>query len=126
MAMMVCSEWWAYEFISLMTGYLGVIPQATNIILFQLTCLLYAIGVGLQSTACTLVGKQIGRGDVKKARSVFATFKYYAAAIIFSVTILFMLVRRQFLLMFTSDERILELGMSTSMIIAVGIIPDHW
>ena len=45
--LMCCSEWWAYEFITIAAGYLGVIAQATQIIVYNFTSLNYAVAIGL-------------------------------------------------------------------------------
>lgn len=41
---------------TLMTGALGVVPQATNIIILNITIVCFQIPYGIQSAACALVG----------------------------------------------------------------------
>jgi len=67
-AMMLCLEWWAYEVMTLMSGYIGVKEQAAQIVLMNMIAFMFMFALGLSSAASTTVGQQIGRGDVVKAK----------------------------------------------------------
>ena len=67
-AMMLCLEWWAYEVMTLMSGYIGVKEQAAQIVLMNMIAFMFMFALGLSSAASTTVGHQIGRGDVVKAK----------------------------------------------------------
>lgn len=93
---MACSEWWAYELQTILTGYLGVKAQATQIIIFNFTSLTYSFGVGLQTTSCTLIGVQIGNNRIQNAKTYFNALKLIALMIIMFVFTTFMIARLQF------------------------------
>jgi multidrug resistance protein, MATE family len=59
--LMLCSEWWAFELITLITGYLGVKTQAAQILLFNFTMVMFCFAMGLSTVSSTLIGCQIGK-----------------------------------------------------------------
>lgn len=103
---MCCSEWWAYEFITLLAGYLGVKAQATQIITFNFTSIMYAVAQGLQTSSCTLVGKHVGNGETRLARQIYYKIKTASVFIIATAFVTFMLIRESFFAAFTSDKEI--------------------
>ena len=46
-AAMMCLEWWAYEVMTLMAGYIGVNEQAAQIVLMNIVALLYMVSLGI-------------------------------------------------------------------------------
>lgn len=78
-ALMIVIDQWAWELLILLSGFWTVNEQASQIILVTITSICYMCGLGLDQTACAIVGFQIGSGDVKKAK------KYYKLLFIFSL-----------------------------------------
>ena len=56
-AMMLCLEWWAYEMMTLMAGYLGVNEQAAQIVMLNIIAFMFMFALGLSSAASTVVGQ---------------------------------------------------------------------
>ena len=56
MTIMICLDWWVWEFMILLSGYLGVIEQASQIIIMHLVALAYMVSIGFESSSCALVG----------------------------------------------------------------------
>lgn len=54
--MMLCLEWWAFEVICIMVGYIGVNEQAANVIIFQIVALLFMIALGFSQASCSMIG----------------------------------------------------------------------
>ena len=67
---------WVWEFMVVISGILGVSQQAATVVLMNLVALLYRIAVGFEAASTTLVGSQIGKGGLFKARQFFRTFCY--------------------------------------------------
>ena len=59
-AAMQCLEWWAFEVMTLIAGYIGVTEQASQLVLLNIIALLYMIALGIQQAATSTVGSQIG------------------------------------------------------------------
>ena len=65
---MICLDQWCWELMIIMTGYLGVDNQASQIVLMNIVSTCYMVAIGLETTSCTIIGQEIGKGDVKKAK----------------------------------------------------------
>eukprot|EP00253_Pinus_taeda_P032983 PITA_32983 len=66
----ICLEWWWYEIMTLLAGYLPN-PQeavATTAILIQTTSLMYTLPMALSSSASTRVGNELGACRPERAR----------------------------------------------------------
>ncbi|KAF8980195.1 hypothetical protein BGZ46_004536 [Entomortierella lignicola] len=79
--LMVCTEWWAFEVISLAASYLGTVALAAQSIVVQTSGLLYTIPFGISIAASNRVGNLIGMGDARSAK--VASRVSIALAIIF-------------------------------------------
>ncbi|KAF9981288.1 hypothetical protein BGZ65_004116 [Modicella reniformis] len=66
--MMVCTEWWAFEVISLAASYLGTVSLAAQSIVVQTSGLLYSVPFGVSVAASNRVGNLMGMGDARAAR----------------------------------------------------------
>ena len=62
--MMLCLDWWVWELMVLISGYLGVDEQAATIVVMNVVSLAYMFIMGFKVSSCTLIGQQIGKGDV--------------------------------------------------------------
>ncbi|KAK4857094.1 hypothetical protein QYF36_024424 [Acer negundo] len=66
----VCLEWWWYEFMTILAGYL-LNPQvalATSALVIQTTSLMYTLPMALSASVSTRVGNELGAGRPGKAR----------------------------------------------------------
>lgn len=68
---MVCLDWWVWELLVLISGYLGTLEQATNIVIMNIILITYMITMGLETAACTLVGQEIGADNLGEAKKLF-------------------------------------------------------
>lgn len=64
---MLCLEFWVYDLMILMAGYIGVKEQACQIVVINIVALIWMVSIGLQQAASSTIGQQIGKGDIKKA-----------------------------------------------------------
>ena len=67
----VLLEFWVWEQMTLASGLVSIDDQACQIILINLLNLNYMMGSGMQSSASTVIGNQIGNGNAKKAIEYF-------------------------------------------------------
>jgi len=51
-----CLEWWAYEILCFLCGYIGVHEQAAFMLIFNIICVLYCVSFGLGMGLNSLVG----------------------------------------------------------------------
>lgn len=114
----VCLEWWWYEFMILLCGYL-LNPKATVAsmgILIQTTSLIYIFPSSLSFSVSTRVGNELGARRPEKAKlaaivGLSGSFFLGFSALIFAVS-----VRKVWASMFTQDKDILEL---TSLVLPI-------
>ena len=70
-AMMICLEWWAFELMTLMSGYISVKAQASQVLLINLSAVMYMTSQGLNTSAAANIGQQIGKQNVQKAKDYY-------------------------------------------------------
>jgi len=66
--LMLMLDWGAFEILVLISGLIGVNDQAACILVMNIVLLAYIFSEGFDTAACTLVGNQIGAGDLHMAR----------------------------------------------------------
>ncbi|KAF9186749.1 hypothetical protein BGZ51_001774 [Haplosporangium sp. Z 767] len=90
--MMVCTEWWAFEVVSLAASYLGTVALAAQSVVVQTSSLLYTIPFGVSIAASNRVGNLIGKGDHRSAK--------IASRVSISLAIIFGMMNSMMLLIF--------------------------
>ncbi|XP_043710627.1 protein DETOXIFICATION 55 [Telopea speciosissima] len=117
----VCLEWWWYEFLTVMAGYLGKprVTLATSAIVIQTTSLMYTLPMALAASVSTRVGNELGAGNPRKAR--LASHVSMGLAIVASmVGLIWNTIGRQaWGRVFTQDNEVLELTMAVLPIIGL-------
>ncbi|CAA2980080.1 DETOXIFICATION 55 [Olea europaea subsp. europaea] len=117
----VCLEWWWYEFMTLLTGYLDKphVTLATAAIVIQTTSLMYTLPSALSASISTRVGNELGAGRPDKARLATAV----TIALAFSTSIFGFLLttlgRRAWGSVFTDDSEVLEVTVAVLPIIGL-------
>ena len=86
----VCSEWWAFEIVSLAAGYLGPDPLAAQSIMLNVAGLVYMVPLGISVAASTRVGNFVGAQKPKSAkRSAKATLLLMCFTSLVNTTLIF-------------------------------------
>ncbi|KAJ9154520.1 hypothetical protein P3X46_027843 [Hevea brasiliensis] len=117
----VCLEWWWYEFMTILSGYLSKprVALATSAIVIQTTSLMYTLPTALSASVSTRVGNELGAGRPGKAR--LATAVAVGLALLSSLfgLVLTTVGREAWGRVFTEDEEVLELSMIVLPIIGL-------
>ncbi|XP_076905098.1 protein DETOXIFICATION 55-like [Bidens hawaiensis] len=117
----VCSEWWWYELMTFLSGYLHkpYISLAASAIIIQTTSLMYTLPSALSMSISTRVGHELGAGEPGRAR--LATLVAIGLALLTSAFGLLGITygRETWGKVFTSDSEVLELTMAALPIIGV-------
>eukprot|EP01018_Ginkgo_biloba_P027843 Gb_41153 [translate_table: standard] len=107
----VCLEWWWYEIMTLLAGYLQnpQVTVATAAIVIQTTSLMYTVPMALGSSVSTRVGNELGASRPSRAR--IATFVALGCAVFIAVISLTWTTFLRYLWgqVFTKDEGVLAL-----------------
>ncbi|XWS39013.1 hypothetical protein CRYUN_Cryun18bG0013600 [Craigia yunnanensis] len=117
----VCLEWWWYEFMTILAGYLSEprVALATSAIMIQTTSLMYTLPTALSASASTRVGNELGAGRPRRAR--LASMVAIGLALLTSMFGLLgtILGREAWGRIFTKDNEVLELTMIVLPIIGL-------
>ncbi|KAG0325341.1 hypothetical protein BGZ99_000755 [Dissophora globulifera] len=122
--MMVCTEWWAFEVVSLAASYLGTIALAAQSVVVQTSGLLYTVPFGISIAASNRVGNLIGMGDARSAK--VASRVSVALAIIFGMVNSTMLIifKERWGRLFSEDIDVIQTVAMVLPLVAVFQISD--
>ena len=67
---MLCSEWWAYELLTVMAGILGRQEVTAQSILMQILSLSFMLPLGMGIAACSIIGNSLGANRPRVAKEV--------------------------------------------------------
>ncbi|EOY06562.1 hypothetical protein QUC31_016201 [Theobroma cacao] len=117
----VCLEWWWYEFMTILAGYLSNprVALATSAIVIQTTSLMYTLPTALSASASTRVGNELGAGRPSRARLATVVAIGLALLTSFFGLLLTILGREAWGRIFTTDNEVLELTMIVLPIIGL-------
>lgn len=109
----VCLEWWWYEFMTILAGYLPEprVALATSAIMIQTTSLMYTLPTALSASSSTRVGNELGAGRPRKARLAAAVAIGLALLTSFFGLLGTLFGREKWGRVFTEDNEVLELTM---------------
>ncbi|KAF5452319.1 hypothetical protein F2P56_027328 [Juglans regia] len=117
----VCLEWWWYEFMTILAGYLHNprVSLATSAIVIQTTALMYTLPTALSASVSTRVGNELGANRPERAR--LATKVAIGLALVSSLVGLFWttLGKEAWGRLFTKECEVLELTMAVLPIIGL-------
>jgi len=72
----MCSEWWTVEILTLLAGLISVEAQAVQTIVASLLSILFEIPLGVQTVSCAMIGNCIGANNVPLAQRFFRLTAY--------------------------------------------------
>ena len=90
----------------------------------NLTSLIYQFAIGFEQAATSLIGQQIGKGDLNKALKFFDALKVVAAIGMTVSSCLLYFFKRQIMGFFTSDQNLLESALSVTWVLTFSTFPD--
>ncbi|KAK9288127.1 hypothetical protein L1049_016575 [Liquidambar formosana] len=117
----VCLEWWWYEFMTILAGYLHEprVALSASAIVIQTTSLMYTLPTALSASVSTRVGYELGAGRQGKAR--LATIVAIGVALVTSMFGLLWttLGKEAWGRVFTKDSEVLKLTIAVLPIIGL-------
>lgn len=121
---MLCSEWWAFEILTIFASVLGTAEVAAQTIILQTASLAFMIPLGIGVATTSLVGNSIGAG--KKSLAV-RVGKYSISAIsivgIFAGSCI-LLFGNSFIALFTEDTDVRHLASSALFFLSLFTLID--
>ena len=100
---MLCSDWWAFEILTLISGLIGVADQATFVIIANLAAQIYMVPLGISEAACVIVGNSIGDHNSALAWRYFKLITAITIAYSILLCIVLIVLREQVASIFTAE-----------------------
>ena len=69
--LMRCADWWAFESLIIMSGYVGVASNAAFVVIANLSAQLFMVPMAFSSTSVILIGSSLGSANVNQAKRWF-------------------------------------------------------
>jgi MATE family multidrug resistance protein len=104
---MMCLGWWAFEILTLMSGYISVDATAAQVILLNLDTTLFMLPLGFAYAGSTLVGNAVGEDNIHKAKRFAFVIAILCSSVNLCVILFVLLIRHQIAEIYTS-EKVLE------------------
>jgi len=101
--LMLMLDWGAFEILVLLSGLIGVDDQAACILVMNIVLLAYIFSEGFDTAACTLVGNQIGAGDLQMARQYYKSLQVVMALSVGSISVFVYLSKEYLVSIFTNE-----------------------
>jgi len=122
--LMLLSEWWAYEILSIFAGLLGTVQVAAQTIILSTAALAYMVPLGLGIATASLVGNSIGAGKKNLAIEIAHLSIQCITAIEFFIGVLIFFFGEFFVRLFTDDKVVLAEAKSIMGFLAVFVLID--
>ena len=104
-AILMWSEWWAYEAQALIAGWISVPALAANVVCSNMVTVTYMIPMGLAQAAATVVGSSLGAGKPESARYSAVLAVALTLAVMVSLALLVLSFRESLLSLYGDDVR---------------------
>ncbi|XP_076914914.1 protein DETOXIFICATION 12-like [Bidens hawaiensis] len=125
-AIMICLEWWSYEFLILLSGLLPNPELETSVLSVCLNTIatLYAIPYGLAAGVSTRVSNELGAGNPRGARVAVKAIMIVAVVETSIVSMIVFLNRHIFGYIFTNEKEVVDYVTKIAPLLCVNIIMD--
>jgi len=89
---MLCPEWWAFELLIILSGYIGVNDQAVMVVSLNLVGILFMFPLGFNEAAAAVVGNSMGENnpDLAKKYLKLTTFIAIPTCLVLILTVTLM------------------------------------
>lgn len=106
--LMLCSEWWAYEILTVFAGRLGTNEVAAETIIMQLAALAFMLPLGLSVATASIIGNALGKGKRTYAMQMSHISLMTILTMELGVGVFLQLFGKIFCRTFTEDTGVLE------------------
>lgn len=121
---MLCSEWWAFEFLALMAARLGTADLAAETLVAQLASIAFRLPIALSTSAGSLVGNMIGAKMVQCAKQIGRIAVCITGLLMLFISAMMVLYGDQFVRLFSNEENVVRISLSAIPALAVLMFMD--
>jgi len=120
----MCIEWWAFEFIIIFAGILGVKELAAQVAIMNVNGFVFMFPLGVQFAASGLVGNQLGKGNQIQAKRFAAMCVGVMLAFTTSLSVMLNVFSEEIASVFTKDEDTIEIIVDCLPILSIFVLLD--
>lgn len=121
---LMCIEWWAFEFIVIFAGILGVKELAAQIAIMMINGIVFMVPLGLQYSASGLVGNALGKGNPAQAKRLALMCVIVCVTIVSGLSVSLNVWREAIASIFTKDPETIELVASILPALSAFVLLD--
>ena len=119
--LMLCFEWWAFEFLAIFAGLIGVKDLAAEVVIINMTTFIFMLPLGISYASSALVGNMLGAGRIDLAKR-FAMLTILLDLIITSIICLLLWSFTDSISqLFTSEKDVIVITKNTIWVICIYI-----
>uniref|UniRef100_A0A7S3NBC7 Uncharacterized protein n=1 Tax=Euplotes harpa TaxID=151035 RepID=A0A7S3NBC7_9SPIT len=121
---MLLLEFWCFECITLMSGYLGSNEQGATLILLNFLSLIFTVAIGISYSASSLVGNSLGAKKPETAKKYATMSLVLALGLSGLIAVFIILLKSQIAAAFTDHEEIASSVIVLSPVMAFLVFGD--
>ena len=121
---LMCIEWWAFEFVIIFSGILGVKQLAAMVAVMNVNSFVFMFPLGCQFAASALVGNALGKGQKSQAKRFALVCVIVCVSFVFLLAVLMNIFKRNIALVFTKDEGVIYKICEILPLLSVFIVLD--
>ncbi|KAL5553031.1 hypothetical protein UlMin_040432 [Ulmus minor] len=125
-AVMICLEWWSFEVLTLLSGFLPNPEIETSVLSICLSTIatLYTIPEGLGAAGSTRVSNELGAGNPQAARVAFHAVTFLAVSEAVLLSSILLASRHSFGYVFSNDMEIVNYATKMAPLVCLSVIFD--
>ncbi|XP_075635778.1 protein DETOXIFICATION 12-like [Castanea sativa] len=125
-AVMICLQWWSFEFLILLSGLLPNPQLETSVLSVCLNTIatLYSIPYGLGAAASTRISNELGAGNPKAARVAVFAVLFLAVTETSIVSAILLASRSVFGYTFSNEKEVVDYVTTMAPLVSLSIILD--
>ncbi|KAL2518956.1 MATE efflux family protein [Abeliophyllum distichum] len=125
-AVMICLEWWSFELLILLSGFLPNPQLETSVLSVCLNSIvtLYAIPYGLAAAASTRISNELGAGNPQGARVSVISLMLIAAVEAITVSTILFISRHVFGYIFSNEKEVVDYVTNMAPLVCLSVILD--
>ena len=125
-AFMTCTDWWVFELMIFTSGMFGVFNQAAQILLMNIAMFLYFVAQGFAFVGTTLIGNELGKGNVLNAKHYKRVIQFNATIIILVVSVLLYYCKEQLVASLTNIPLVYDRAMDVVYLLIFNTFPEQF
>ena len=123
-AVILCSEWWAFEVLTIIAGLISIEAQAVQTTVTSVYALIFEIPLSYQEATAAIMGNCIGANNVPLAIRFYKLSSWITAISIMVIQLMILFGRNAFVSYYLVSDEAQQMAESVLLVIAVTFFFD--